>query len=152
MKRIIVLCLLFLAALTVRAQEFVDLGLPSGTMWKDANEKAILSYQSADKAFTTELPTKGQWEELIEQCKWEWTDGVYHIIGPNGNEIVLPAEGYFECNASFEKSDNGGHYWSSTHMGSGRVWSLDFNEKQIGMEYGFDCYKYSVRLVRKKAE
>lgn len=152
MKRLIILSLLCFAALTLRAQEFVDLGLPSGTMWKEVNEGAFLSHQSADKFFSTELPTKGQWEELIEQCQWEWTGTGYHIVGPNGNGIELPAEGYFECDASFERTNDGGHYWSSTYMGSKRVWSLDFSEKQIGLEYGFDCYKYSVRLVRKKAE
>ena len=152
MRRLIIIGLMCLAVLTVRAQDFVDLGLPSGTMWKNVNEGIMLSYQSADKFYTTELPTKGQWEELIEQCQWKWTDGVYHIVGPNGHEIELPAEGYFECDASVERNNDGGHYWSSTHMGSGRVWNLDFDEKQMGMGYGFDCYKYSIRLVRHKAE
>ena len=49
------------------------------------------------------MPTDDDFEELKEECEWEWTsyttvDGEnvpgYKVIGPNGNTIFLPAAGY----------------------------------------------------------
>lgn len=45
-------------------------------------------------------PTKGQYEELFTNCKWEWTkyNGVLgtKLTSPNGKSIFLPAYGYAE--------------------------------------------------------
>lgn len=36
------------------------------------------------------LPTRAEWQELIEKCKWEEKDKYWLVTGPNGNNIVLP--------------------------------------------------------------
>lgn len=46
------------------------------------------------------IPTMKEWVELGEKCTWKWacykgTEG-YHIKGPNGNSIFLPAAGHTE--------------------------------------------------------
>ena len=45
------------------------------------------------------MPTEVQMQELIDNCKWEWTQinavNGYKVIGPNGNSIFLPAAGYY---------------------------------------------------------
>ena len=54
-----------LMALTMNAQQYVDLGLPSGTLWKAENEIAgHYTYEEAVVKFESKLPTKEQWEEL----------------------------------------------------------------------------------------
>lgn len=44
------------------------------------------------------MPTKDEINELINKCKWEWTQianiNGYRVTGPNGNSIFLPAAGY----------------------------------------------------------
>lgn len=42
------------------------------------------------------MPTRAEWQELAEKCKWEENkDGKYWIVtGPNGNKIVLYSNGY----------------------------------------------------------
>lgn len=54
--------------------EYVDLGLPSGTLWassyaKDENGNVIFLTQA--ESMTYNLPTNDQWQELINECKWE---------------------------------------------------------------------------------
>ena len=61
------------------------------------------------------MPTMVQIKELINKCFWEWTtrNGMngYRVIGPNGNELFLPATGY-HYNSSLYYSYFEGHYWS----------------------------------------
>ena len=81
--------------------EFVDLGLPSGTLWSadfeiDGEEVKYLPYEDAEKYG---IPTKEQFNELLESCKWEFNcissnAREYTCIGPNGNHIVFSSRGY----------------------------------------------------------
>ena len=52
------------------------------------------------------IPTKAEWEELIEKCTWEATKvtmpgitepvvACWKVTGPNGNHIILPSTGYY---------------------------------------------------------
>ncbi len=63
------------------------------------------------------LPTLAEIQELIDQCKWEWTiEGGhkgYRVIGPNGNSIFLPAAGY-RIGTSVYHQGSDGYYWSGT--------------------------------------
>ena len=62
------------------------------------------------------MPTKAEFEELIYDCKWEWTkqgeaEG-YKVTGKNGNSIFLPALGRKK---EFEVENHEvGNYWTST--------------------------------------
>ena len=70
-------------------QGYVDLGLPSGTLWKDQNEIAgLYTYEQAMEKFGNELPTKEQLEELQTSCRWTWTGSSYRVEGPNGNHYA----------------------------------------------------------------
>lgn len=82
-------------------REFVDLGLPSGTLWSAEFEPGdedfnYLAYHDVERY---DIPTKEQFAELLESCKWEFvyvnsTTRKYNCIGPNGNHIVFYARGY----------------------------------------------------------
>lgn len=81
--------------------EFVDLGLPSGTLWSadyeiKGGETNYFPFIEADKY---SIPSKVQWEELVKLCKWEtkYLNGIYefYCIGPNGNAISFINKGVF---------------------------------------------------------
>lgn len=131
---------------------FVDLGLPSGTLWKDKNESGgFYTYEQAMNKFRKNLPTKEQLEELKNSCQWSWIGNGYKVIGPNGNSIVLPAAGY-RYQGIFDETvlhvGTIGSYWSSTPS-STYSWELSFF-KEGGVYVGTQVRSdgRSVRLVR----
>lgn len=111
---------------TYVADEYVDLGLRSMTLWRNANEKnaadptgGFYTYDEALAAFGDKLPTKEQFMELKQSCEWNWVGaGYYIVVGPNKNYILLPAEGFCDCQGVFCYPRAYGFYWSSTPDGS----------------------------------
>ena len=96
---------------TTTKDDYVDLGLTSGTQWKSMNEmnpqdpeNGLYTYDEAVATFGNKLPTKQQWVELVNECTWTWAGMGYRVVGYNGNSIVLPADI--------------SEYWSSTSTGS----------------------------------
>lgn len=134
----------------LKAQGFVDLGLPSGTLWKDKNEEGgFYTYEQALNKFGDKLPTKEQFEELESKCQWSWTGSGYKVTGPNGNSISLPAAGYRRCDGVVGYVGSSGRYWSSTPSGSKAAWCLDFDSYIVGMwDSPRYCLGHSVRLVQ----
>ena len=130
-------------------QGYVDLGLQSGTLWKDQNESGqdYYTYSEALAQFGDKLPTKEQLEELRNSCQWQWTGSGYKVTGPNGNSITLPAAGCRDCSGYTNYVGSYGYYWSSTPNGSDGAWYLGFFSSSVGMGSSYRCYGYSVRLV-----
>ncbi len=63
------------------------------------------------------LPTAGDWKELLDNCKVEWTThkgtaGVL-LTGPDGNSLFLPAAGYRD-GSELVDALSGGYYWSAS--------------------------------------
>lgn len=81
--------------------EWIDLGLPSGTLWAKCNSGSQLSFHMAKNRFATNLPSVVQAQELRSECKrcWDPQTKCMKVIGPNGNFILLPCK---------EKSES---YW-----------------------------------------
>ena len=133
----------------LRAQGWIDLGLPSGTLWKDQNEAGgFYSYDQAMAKFGSSLPTKEQLEELKNSCRWTRNGNGYKVEGPSGESIVLPAAGCRYCDGSVGYVGSRGYYWSSTPNGSEYAWNLRFGSGEVSMRSYFRCYSLSVRLVR----
>ena len=63
------------------------------------------------------MPTKEEFQELIDKCKWEWTQQYYHwgykVTGQNGNSIFLPAGGMKRDGTYINESD-GLYYWTGS--------------------------------------
>lgn len=140
-------------------QEFVDLGLPSGILWakrnvKIANKKHFTHYEIPLIEYITgyNVPSKEDFEELINLCKWEWktigrTKG-YVVTGLNGNHIFLHAAGYYG-GTSLGGSGSYGFYWSTRYYYSSRAYSLYFSSGSHYMrDYGRYC-DFSVRLIKR---
>lgn len=133
-------------------QGYVDLGLPSGTCWRNSNEGgayARYTYGEAVSRFSNKLPTKQQLEELKSKCTWTLTGNGYKVTGTNGNSITLPAAGYSGCDGDVSGVGTGGRYWSSTTSGgSGYAWGLYFSSSVVNLCNLSHCSGQSVRLVQ----
>lgn len=139
--------------------EFIDLGL--SVKWADCNYGASLPevfglYQTWHEATERKyksgrLPTKEEFLELHNKCKWEWVEinsvPGYKLTAPNGNSIFLPAAGYYN-GSSWNAGGTGGYYWSSTYAGS-YAYGASFGSSYVA-PYGSDVVSdyFPVRLVK----
>ena len=119
----------------LRAQGWVDLGL--SVYWKGNNESSdFYTYDQAVSKFGRELPTKEQFEELKNKCRWTWTGNGYNVTGPSGKTIYLPATGYQYCNGGLDGVGSYGSYWSSTPHDSDGACYQKFHYSDVSMDYG----------------
>lgn len=137
---------------------YVDLDLPSGTLWKTTNEEGVYyrwrsAWRNEINKFGDRLPQKWQWEELKENCTWTWTGKGYRVTGKNGKSIFLPADGYRSCyddDGSKIGKDVGsrGCYWTSESTSGEMADCLYFNSDKWYLWIDYVCYGMSVRLVK----
>lgn len=133
---------------TYDTQTWVNLGLPSGTLWKTHNESGFFTEKEAYNLFGTKLPTKKQIEELVAVCDWEWYGNGYKVTGPNGKFIKLPASGWRNLDGNVGDVGYCGLYWSRSYDNNERYWLLECftNNKAINSKYW--KFGYTVRLVQ----
>lgn len=135
---------------------YVDLGLPSGTLWKNSNEggdNVLYTFDEARRRFGEKLPTIQQLKELKNKCIWSRSGNNCKIIGPNGNHITLPAAGIRSCHGDLAGIGITGSYWSSSLGASGAPWQIYFcfdssNLVEVSVFSDDECHGYSVRLVQ----
>ena len=135
--------------------EYIDLGLPSHTRWRGINEDCgLISYEDAVAIYKSKLPNKDQLIELRDRCEWTITEQGYKVTGPNGNYIILPAEGYRNCSGQLSGIGVVGSYWSSTKQDAESAWRIGFepgkikNTTKISVTNHLHCYGRSIRLVK----
>lgn len=133
-------------------EDYVDLGLSSGTKWKKHNEQnkanaecGLYTYNEAIETFGDKLPTENQMKELKNECQWSWNGSGYDVIGPNGKSVVFPAAGSRSCDGDINVGI--GLYWSSSHYTPDIMSILFFSSDEVSMGYG-QCGEMSVRLVQ----
>ena len=157
--------------------DYVDLGLPSGTKWKKVNENAgkadsavYFHYDNAINQYKSSVPTAQQWKELTEECNWTWVKNCqevvvgkdtimlsgYKVVGQNGDSIMLPAVGCCSCSGDICNLGSYGIYMSSTPDGSEGVTGMTFyydtssKEDTIYLGYYLYCDGLSVRRIMNK--
>lgn len=139
-------------SIKVTEDEYVDLGLPSGTLWKDANEGgdyARYTYDEAVRRFGSKLPTKEQLHELRNKCTWKLTGSGYCVTGPNGKSIFLPAAGFrSDIDGNVYRVGTIGYYWSSTPYDADDAWGFFFDSIDVLMNRNYRCDGLSVRLIK----
>lgn len=136
--------------------EFVDLGLPSGTLWasdyvKDGDEVLFLPYPEAQKY---DIPTKEQVDELREYCeisiKYDEDDNYVHIVfGPNGNSIVFKGHGY----KTFTELKNAktAYFWQVYNSDTPKTIFVPYlSAPYINAVYLFPGYKIPIWTVKNK--
>ena len=130
------------------AQQYVDLGLPSGTQWKKTNEAGFYTFNQALAKFGTELPTQTQLQELVNYCEWTWTGRGYNIVGPNGQSIYLPAAGEGEINGGVNSIGEYGYYWSCKRWDANNAWYMSFGSGGNAVDHYDSSLLFSIRLIR----
>lgn len=144
--------------------EYVDLGLPSGTLWATCNVGAskpegygdYFSWDEGKAAVANwgdgwNMPNMEQYKELQTCTKSTWTtrNGVNGRLftSNNGNSIFLPTAG---CHLGGGIDDAGyrGHYWTSSLTSDG-AWCFDFDQNIDNVYMGrYRGCSHSVRAVR----
>ena len=118
--------------------------------------------QAMDDAATSALgngahiPTKEEWEELIDNTTAEWTthNGIngYKLTASNGNSLFLPAAGSYNDSELIVVGEYG-FYWSASLYTDdpSDAWSFSFQSEghRIG-SFGYRMDGQSVRPVRSK--
>jgi len=140
---------------------YVDLGLPSGTLWKTTNETNpndpghdFYTFDEAVAAFGDNMPTQQQLQELINQCQWTFDDAqkIVTATGPNGNTLVLPRKGKRSTNGVVYYDGESACYWSGTAIDATYAWRLDSGGFGSGV-YMYDGARgagASIRLVKNR--
>ena len=143
--------------------EYIDLGLPSRTLWSTDYEKLDRKYLYLpyEKAEYLKIPTKEQWEELKTSCKWEYDiDNLYDFIrcrcvGPNGQILKFERTGRIITEGNVDNWE--AFFWIEDDSDLNEKNSIHmFNygkkiDKEIGrceLSKNFSGYKLPVRLVR----
>ena len=81
---------------------YVDLGLPSGTLWSDdyVMRDGEILYWPYGEASDKSIPTDEQWKELQAKCAWRYVQEdntfVAKCIGPNGQMLRFRLSGKLE--------------------------------------------------------
>lgn len=93
--------------------EYIDLGLPSGTLWAVDYEKegGDIIYLPYDKASQFDIPTEEQCNELLSLCRWESIginsySGKFDCVGPNGKVITFKSTGFYKIEPRLEACCN----------------------------------------------
>lgn len=132
------------------ATGYVDLGLPSGTLWKAENEDCgHVNYDQAYNFYGNSMPSYEQWEELKNSCLWIWKGNGYEVKGKNGRSIFLPADGWRNGAGIVYSVGVAGDYWSSSPDGPDLARCMSFDATRILVTYLGRCHCQSIRLVRK---
>ena len=147
--------------------EYMDLGLPSGTLWATDYEKVDgkVEYNPYPNTGNYKLPKEEQWNELKEYCKWEFRfkDIGYNplkyviekafCIGPNGNILTFDSTGHVHVADIVDRYEI--FFWlndesEDSQKRSSRMYT-NKNCHQIGYLSSIDLfsgYKLPIRLVR----
>lgn len=141
---------------TKTKQEFTEENYSSTVKYNNFSSEKITLPSDADAATVNWgaewcLPTEEQFQELIDECTWEYCseDVVigYKIKGPNGNTIFLPHNGDVRCSGRYKRHEAAGcSYYRSSTVGS--LLQYDEYRYYIGNLF-WDWDGYSVRAVCK---
>ena len=142
----------------------IDLGLPSGNLWSTCNVGAsepeeagkfytiTEAYADRNKFNRFSLPSKKDFEELIQYCKpIFYEDKVEFVSNINQNSIVFPLSGCIDCNGIYHEHSSrfSSGYWSGTYRIAGIYSMLDLDncDEKVSICEGPDCLRYPLRLV-----
>lgn len=129
------------------SNDYVDLGLPSGTLWKNQNEDGYYTYDEAINLFKNNLPTKKQWDEFYYECEWKLENNGLYVIGPNGKSIFFQANGS-QYDTKISGMGKIGNYWSCTYYNNLYAFAMYFDHENIYVDGANRNFGFSVRLVK----
>lgn len=131
--------------------KWIDLGLPSRTLWKSTNEiGGLYDIRESEILFKNQMPTLDDWKELLNntQQKWDPERKGYTVFNKYGS-FFLPAEGCYDPEENYLKALGFGYYLTSTLFIDGKtcMWEGFNSKNRFTKSWGFNHHKYSVRLI-----
>ena len=152
--------------------EYIDMGLPSRTLWSTdyEQEESQYLYLPYDKAKNFKLPTKEQWEELLSLCRWEhvFKEGSYlpqlgnveqiyngvNCVGPNGQSLSFKTTGRITTSSIRDHRDI--FFWQEDNSNRSEKCAIHIFQSynlisataDIEVSNAFIGYKLPIRLVR----
>ena len=128
--------------------EFVDLGLPSGTLWakdfeKDGGNTLFVPYTQAKRY---NIPTREQWEELVNCCEWGFYGQLLRCTGKNGETLDFPKTG--RILTTYSDGDKSYLWLLEETVDDKNSLVCLYSHWNIKIEESFMGFKYPIRLVR----
>lgn len=138
--------------------EFFDPGVPSGTLWSCAPQYFNYGWHLERKTFyeveKLSLPTKEQWEELLEYCQVD----ELHIITRYGDKLGYPiadnspSNRYTTYTLGEKCEKNLNKFWmAGSPDDKGMIEVILFDRDVIGYDTHFSGYKLPFFMVKNKA-
>ncbi|MBQ0128380.1 MAG: hypothetical protein KBT57_00940 [bacterium] len=103
------------------------------------------------------MPTKGEWKELYDDCKWEWLDDYngksgYKVLNKADDSkfIFLPITGYLD-GTSLNDASSIGYYWSSSFytVNPRSAHGMNFGKDVVSPQFTYSRFDgFIVRPVR----
>ena len=146
--------------------EYADLGLPSGNAWATVNYGSSSlgapgSYRSWQSKVWSEqwiIPSRADFQELLDYCTWAWINGEisgYLVTGRNGNSVFLPASGCLYSYAGYEPIGYNQelYYWSSDNIDEYSAYALIGTSTSINIDTPLSAWQCacSIRPIVKNA-
>lgn len=137
--------------------EFIDLGLPSGTLWASdylRDSEGKVCYLPYVEAVKYSIPSIEQWRELEKCCQWvgRYDKRTIDCVGPNGNVVSFSFTGYVNSTKKVEYKTTYLWLFSQDTDTKNSVY-IDYDEDKPGepflnLKNSFCGFKLPVRLVR----
>lgn len=131
----------------LQSRVWIDLGLPSGTLWCSENE-GLYTIDDAKRRYKYNLPSKDQMLELQLYCDWSWNGSGYYVVGKNGNSIFLPAQGYRDKDGIIRENNVSGQYMYIDKWSDKYCTGISFKSNGLGGWFTPNHNAISVRLVQ----
>lgn len=110
------------------------------------------------------IPTQEDWQELLDNCKWEAVTTTlpeimdpsqtkvivrWKVTGPNGKSIILPMTDSFRCDAWFDTSDEDTYYTTANLWPAEGLSDVRKYRKAVALAWPFVAEKTSSGSIKK---
>lgn len=100
----------------------------------------------SDYGYYWSIPTKEDWQELMDKCTWSRFGNDFLVRGPNGSIILLPAAGYQDGLNTYDVGKEG-YYWA-TSIDEGSPDDAWFMHVKNAKPEFYSYYRYQGRCIR----
>lgn len=125
---------------TAEANDEVLKGYYGGVKAPNNISKGRRDYAAAKWGGDWRMPTKNEWQELIDECTWEWNaeNKAYLVTSKStGNQLIIPANGY-RLGTEYAEVGRNCHYWSAN------LYKTSNKNDQVSKE-GMEAFYFSGR-------
>ena len=136
--------------------------------YNEKDRKTVLELEddaaNANLGVGYRIPTQEDWQELLDNCKWEAVTttlpieldpaqrkGIarWKVTGPNGKSIVLPMTGGFRCDTWFDDSDEDTYYTTANLWPVEELSKYDKYERAVVLTWPLLAKKTSSGSIKK---